>query len=318
LDRIIAAWSIPDAASVWRVAWLVPAALFILSILSGNVWTLSESNNLAFLLTRIFCVTALFAWISMMTGFIHREKDTATARMHEELMLVASKARDQSQTETLRVLETMENARMNAVHAVERILSHVRMGNHDMVRDILRERMAGLEILKQERICDNEAVNALAVYYANLAKADGILVSYKLDIPKQAGQIQNIDLSRIVGNMLENALEACRRVKLNETALASTEVTKEIPATDAPNIRLNAMVQGDMLVLGMRNSFDGQLTARPDGLFVSRKRESGVATGLNSIQAIARKYHGSVKFEATDDIFLTAVRLDMASVLISP
>jgi signal transduction histidine kinase len=295
LDRIIAAWSIPEATPMWRVAWLVPIALFFLSILSGNVWTLDASNSLAFLFTRLCSVTALLTWVNMMTGFIHREQDTASARTREEWMLVASKAHDQSHAETLRVLEALEPARSEAITAVERILTHLDSGDHDAIKEILRDRKANLETMKQERICDNEAVNALAVYYANLAKIDGIEISYKLDIPKQAGHIQNIDLSRIVGNMLENALEASRRVY-----------------NDNKHIRLNAMVQGDMLVFGMQNSFDGQLITRPDGLFVSRKRSNGVATGLSSIQAIAHKYHGSVKFSANNLVFHTLVRLDMA------
>jgi sensor histidine kinase regulating citrate/malate metabolism len=96
--------------------------------------------------------------------------------------------------------------------------------------------------------------------------------------------------------MFENAIEACRLMEYG-----------------AMQIRLQSKISGDMLVFGMNNSFDGEVRRLSDGDYFSRKRESGVATGLKSIRSVAEKYGGSVKFEAVDRVFKTSVRLDMAS-----
>ena len=75
------------------------------------------------------------------------------------------------------------------------------------------------------------------------------------------------------------------------------------------------MLRDDMLVLVMDNSFDGNVEELPDGRYVSRKRESGVATGLSSIQALADRYDGTALFEPEGRVFKTSVRLDMSGFL---
>ncbi len=177
---------------------------------------------------------------------------------------------------------------------VEQILACARTGGKAEISALLRERITGLDVEGTTRLCENGAVNALATYYAAIAQKEGIEISCKLNIPKQAGLVQNIDLSRIVGNMLENAIEACRRMEYG---------TK--------SIRLQSKVTGDMLALGLTNSFDGNFEKTADGRYLSQKRESGIATGLASIQSIASKYDGTAKFEAEGRVFKTSVRLDM-------
>jgi signal transduction histidine kinase len=294
LNRIFTAWSIHEAAPFWKVVWMVPAALYTITMLSGNVLTLTEVNNMPFLLTRILSFGALQTCVVMMIGFMNRAKETAQAKMRKEMMVTTGKAHDQSHADTLAAWESMNIARNDGIRMTEYILTCAKAGSHDEIKGLLRARMAELNTLSPERICENEAVNALAIYYVNKAGKEGIDIVYKLDIPRQIGRIQNVDLSRIVGNMLENAIEACLRMDYG---------TKKI--------RLQSMIAGDMLVLGMRNSFDGDYKVLADGRYVSRKRDSGVATGLASVCSVADKYGGSVKFEAKDREFMTSVRLDM-------
>lgn len=297
LKRLFAAWSGTEAASFWKVVWLIPAALFTLNMLSGTRWNLTAENSMAFLLTRLFGVAALLACCAMMTGMMAQERELAAARMREQMMDAADTARAKSYAQALTAWENTNAARQEALAAVEHILSCVRTGSHDEIAALLGERMEGLALAASGRLCENEAVNALALHYAAVARQEEIKVSFRLNIPRQAGQVQNVDLSRIVGNMLENAIEACRRMEYG-----------------ARRIQLKSMIREDMLILVMDNSFDGAFMQRGDGLAVSRKRESGIATGLSSIRSVANKYGGSVKFEADGRVFKTSVRLDMVGV----
>lgn len=297
LKRLFAAWSGTEAASFWKVVWLIPAALFTLNMLSGTRWNLTAENSMAFLLTRLFGVAALLACCAMMTGMMAQERELAAARMREQMMDAADTARAKSHAQALTAWENTNAARQEALAAVEHILSCVRTGSHDEIAALLGEHMEGLALAASGRLCENEAVNALALHYAAVARQEEIEVSFRLNIPRQAGQVQNVDLSRIVGNMLENAIEACRRMEYG-----------------ARRIQLKSMIREDMLILVMDNSFDGDFMQCGDGLAVSRKRESGIATGLSSIRSVANKYGGSVKFEADGRVFKTSVRLDMVGV----
>jgi hypothetical protein len=297
LSRLFEAWggqTRSQTQAFWKALWLIPLTLCVLTAISGTVYTLSDYNSISFMLSRVFSITALFVCVAMMTDIMNRERETAAARMREELLGTAEKACEKSHAETLKSLENLNTVRIETIAEVKHIITCVKSGRQAEISDLMRDRIAGLDIFSTERVCENEAVNALVTYYSKLARSEGIDVSCKLVLPRQAGRIQSVDLSRIIGNMLENAIEACRLMDYG-----------------AKNIRLQSMITGDMLVFGMNNSFDGNCKSRPDGSFISRKRESGIATGLNSIRSVAEKYDGSVKFEAIDRVFKTSVRLDM-------
>ncbi|MDR0991470.1 MAG: ATP-binding protein [Ruminococcus sp.] len=298
LRKLFAAWGgESQTQSFWKVLWIIPTAMCTLTAISGTVYTLSEKNSISFLLSRILSMTALLTCISLMTDIMNRERETAAAKIRADIMNNTKLQSEKSQAAALSAWESMNTSRDEAIFTAKKIIAYAKGGRHDEITAILRDRIAGLDTLSIVRVCENEAVNAIAVYYANLARGEGIEVSYKLDIPVQPGRIQSVDLSRIVGNMLENAVEACRRMDYG-----------------AKKIRLHSMMTGDMLVFGMNNSFDGDFEIRPDGRYISRKRESGIATGLHSIRSVAEKYDGSVRFEAEDRVFKTSVRLDMAGV----
>jgi hypothetical protein len=307
LRKLFAAWSDANgkytskSQSFWKALWLIPTTFCILTAVSGTIYNLTDENSIFFLLSRIFSITALVICIDLMTDIMNRERKMAAARMKMDIMTTADKALEKSQTDTLTALEKMKNARLETVSAINQIIAFAKSGSHAEIYRLLSERMAQLDTHSLERVCENEAVNALVVYYVTLARNEGIDVSYRLVIPGKCGRIQSVDLSRIIGNMLENAIEACRRMEYG-----------------AKKIRLQSMITGDMLVFGMNNSFDGDFQTREDGGFISRKRDSGIATGLSSIKSVAEKYDGSVKFEAKDRTFSTSVRLDMTGQRGSP
>jgi sensor histidine kinase YesM len=141
-------------------------------------------------------------------------------------------------------------------------------------------------------LCDNFAVSAVAAHYLSLAEADGVKTEARLTVPEKAGRVLAGDLCVIVGNLLENAMEACGRVTGGEKF-----------------IRLNAVTHFDNLVFTVDNSFDGDYTER-DGVFYSRKRE-GEGIGLASVKATAEKYGGALQCGAKGKVFTANVYVNM-------
>jgi hypothetical protein len=295
LRKLFSAWNNDEKTlPFWKALWLIPTTLCVLTAISGTVYNLTAANSLSFLLCRIFSITALIVCIDLMTGIMNRERITAADKLKAELLNTAGEASEKSRADTLQSLKDMQAARAETAATIRQIIGFVREYRHSEITEILRNRTARLDTFTPVRFCDNEAVNALVTYYTAMAENEGIDISCKLDIPRTPGRIAGVDLSRIIGNMLENAIEACRYMDYG-----------------IKKIRLRTAVTGDMLVFGMNNSFDGNVQIRSDGNYNSRKRESGIATGLRSIRSVAEKYNGSVKFEAEDRTFKTMVRLDM-------
>ena len=140
--------------------------------------------------------------------------------------------------------------------------------------------------------CDNPVVNATIHYYIDIAQSYGIRTKLQVVIPKEIA-ISDIDLCLIFGNLLDNAVTACRHVR-----------------TDARFIRLSADLDTPgHLYITMVNSFDGNVCTRNGKYISTKERKSGI--GLASIQATIQKYHGSSNFYTEQHEFISNIMLKL-------
>jgi hypothetical protein len=141
-------------------------------------------------------------------------------------------------------------------------------------------------------LCDNFAVNAVAVHYLDKALGEGIQTDIKLVVPQSIGRIPDNDMCIIVGNLFENAIEACRYVD-----------------QDKRFIKVQSALVKSRLTLVIDNSFDGSYKV-VEGDFFSRKRE-GRGIGISSVRTVVEKYDGALKYEAANGVFLTSLYVKM-------
>lgn len=141
---------------------------------------------------------------------------------------------------------------------------------------------------REPALCENYAVNAVASHYADLARQAGAEVSVQLSVPPELPAALESDLCVIVGNLMENAAEACARM-----------------TGGARFVRVGSHLQHGVLTLAVDNSFEGKLCQK-DGIFLSSKRE-GEGIGTVSVAAVAKKYGGSAQFEEKDGMFQASV-----------
>lgn len=110
--------------------------------------------------------------------------------------------------------------------------------------------------------------------------------------------IRSYDIGIILGNALNNALEACMRLK------------KQEPEAEA-FIRLISFQRGKLLFLRVENSFDGNLIRKPQQEFPLTAKEDKElhGIGLVSIRHVAESYGGTVDWDVRDRVFTLAVML---------
>ena len=144
-------------------------------------------------------------------------------------------------------------------------------------------------------LCQNHAVNSILVHYLILAKQDEIPTKTAINLPDDLGGISEINLCIILGNSLENALEASKHMAKGEA-------------------RIQICIQpiGFMLSITIDNNCDTLALADSKGGFLSDKRdrkESGL--GIFSIRAAVEQYNGIIKFETLQNEFRTSILLPM-------
>ena len=136
--------------------------------------------------------------------------------------------------------------------------------------------------------CENRAVNSIISHYDALCKQEGIHLSLHLTVPERCPHMHDSTLCVIFGNLLENAVEACK-----------------LMATGEPFIKLNSSLQYDLLTITMDNSFNG-LVHMEDDKFLSSKRD-GYGIGIDSIRTVAQKSGGDADFHTEGQVFLSSI-----------
>lgn len=112
--------------------------------------------------------------------------------------------------------------------------------------------------------CQNQAVNGLLQDYAVRAKQDGIAFEARMDLSAHV-PVDDLTLCIVVGNLLENAFEACRRIDGRRF------------------IRIQARWMEDHLMMMVENSYNGQIK-QSGGKILSSKKDGGL--GMLSIRRI--------------------------------
>ena len=139
--------------------------------------------------------------------------------------------------------------------------------------------------------CANYTANILLGYYAEQAKSDGIEFQCDAQIPADLG-CTPVDVCAVLGNAMQNALDACFLQKPGERRCIS----------------LLARMVGHNLTLEINNTYDG-VAVEKDGQFYTRKDGPGHGLGLSSIRRIAELYRGYCAVSRTDRTFTLRVVL---------
>lgn len=128
----------------------------------------------------------------------------------------------------------------------------------------------------------NVSLDAILSAKLSQAKAENITVTVKANVPDKL-TISDVELSIIIGNLLDNAIEACRTVAGERF------------------IRIVISMKGTMLYFSMLNAA-GAKKKKTGALFVTHK--DGVhGFGLRRAETILEEHGGWVKYNSEDGAF---------------
>jgi len=162
-------------------------------------------------------------------------------------------------------------------------------GNIDALKQYLSRVLEQYGQSVTARFCENDVANAVIGGYISIAEEKKIAVSAELDLPGKLG-IDEYELCTLLGNTLENAIEACERIPA------------ESPLFPNRFIKLKSRVEQDRLIIRVENSCMEDPSASPNG-FASSKGASG-GIGLESVLAITDLHRGCMSCEKRGSAFI--------------
>ncbi len=168
-------------------------------------------------------------------------------------------------------------------------------GKRSEISEYLKQYGAVYERLRQLNLSGDPVVDGILEYYLAQVRDESIPMECEVDLPGDSG-LEAMDMTVLLGNCLENALAAQRKLP-----------------PEARRLRVELRAAKSMILLRIQNSCaETDDSGGPkDWKSFARRGDAGRAgVGLSSVDAIAQKYDGSALFQRKDGQFTTRVILN--------
>lgn len=175
---------------------------------------------------------------------------------------------------------------------IQTMKAYLLMGNLDKLASYLNELDTDLTAVDTVIKTGNIMIDAVLNSKISLAKSRGITVDAKAIVPKNLS-VSEIDLSLIIGNLMDNAMEACMKTEKNKRF-----------------IRVYIDILKGQLYIYVMNSTSGKLK-KSGKLYLSTKNQKYHGFGLMRMDKVVDRYQGYVDRQDEEDVFVTEIMLPL-------
>lgn len=317
-----------------------PVILMFLLLLSGKRQSLRPAG--AVLTTAVYFLLSLFLWMlggGAQMEMAHRLREAVLwgGVLVEDLLLLAVegtlffyKKGFEFQTEQFRrelmehqygeiksVYMDMRGWRHDYHNHMQVMKAQLAMGNFAEIQEYLDALEKELDRVDTLVKSGNMMVDAILNSKLSLIRSRKIPLRVKAVVPAQSG-IGEVDLCVIIGNLLDNAMEACLAGKgkdaLRERMAGKAPLNEDDPGENAgerpPFIRIYIGVLKDQLYISVANSSFGKIS-KIGRRYLSTKESKGHGYGLMRIDRIVERYHGYLNRQNEEGAFVTEVMLPL-------
>ncbi len=205
-------------------------------------------------------------------------------------------------------LEQRVKAYINQLHIINQTQENIAIIRHDLKFHIstlhslienqknllaieyLSSMIESINFVDEYAKSGNAEIDAILNYKIYEAKKLQIEVALNLYIPKEMN-IQTFDIIAILGNLLDNAIEATAKLKENK------------------RIEINIEMEKGVLYISIANPFDGELLFKDNTLQTKHKDIENHGFGLKSVKKSIEKYDGTVTIQHQDKKFIVDILL---------
>ena len=177
----------------------------------------------------------------------------------------------------------------NHIGLLRQLLSHTKL---EEAMQYLDELQIPVQEMTETVWTGDETVDYMINSKAAAAKERSVQYQAQVEFPRHTN-LRSVDLCAILGNLLDNAIEAAGQV----------------PEKEKRFVRLTIRRINQMLIIKVENSFSNPPVSR-DGVLTTSKEKNGLhGWGLKSAQTAAEKYDGTVRTSYKDKVFKAVAAL---------
>lgn len=274
---------------------VIPLSTFVIfyGILSVN-YSVMLAPDLKMLLSfgcfcLLFCNTFVFFLFDQLSYLMLKSKEYEKISMKSHL-----------EQRHYKNLEQINDKHKKYIHDMNKYFSTIGIlakeaDNHAIVQ-LLNQIKIDVAGINEETYSENPILNAILIERENTAKMNQISTTVFVEPNLKLSTIRELDLISMIGNLLDNAIEACSRCE-SHPRLLKVQIF---------------MGNRHFLVIQVENTYENQL--QPHGkFFESTKKDKKIehGLGLSKVEELARKYGGILNIEIGKDTFLATLGLSI-------
>ena len=255
----------------WLASIMIPVSTLILEVIIANQTNLTKVEAVGSV-SLLFAVNiiAFYLYDSLAENYIKKSK---LALLQKENELYSRQCEImQSSTEDLQAFRhDMSNQLIILNHLLEE-------GKDEEARrqlDQLSRFIKGKVIYSTS---GNIIIDGLVNYKLQSVASENIKVETEIVVPKQLN-IDIADFVTLLGNLLDNALEALKKVDREQRILT-----------------IKIMFSQERLIGRITNTYCGEIYLKDDKILTSKKEKQKHGYGLSNVEKIIKKYNGYLKF----------------------
>ncbi len=276
----------PSESKVWNYIWVTPLSFFIVWFIytySSHSYLYAEPENPIILTMLVFLEIGSMITYFILLQLLYYESEKSRLEYQEVL--------NQSQYKNLSArIDEARKSRHDVRHHFLVLDTFAKEGYLQGIRDYMdqfSEKQASENVLVY---CEHFATNTLLSYYSEQAKDEGVDFSVKCNLPSEIG-ISNKDLTIVFSNLLENAIQACRKIEAGNKT-----------------VRTVVRYEDAGLTLIVKNTSIAAPQVDKNGRYLSTSH-SGYGVGIESVQTIVNKYNGVMKIDFDGEIVTVSIML---------
>ena len=263
-----------DYSSKSKYSWLL--ILMAFGTVAIGVLTVNDDS------THDYVIAVILLLINLMNFYIYNLEQKSLESQHTLELIETSnnayKTQIQIMNETQKKLRFIRHDFKNHMNKIRNLIQNE---NYQKIQEYLDEMEEAVTVKSEFSKTGNKDVDSLINYELTIAAEFGTEIICNIELPNELN-VTSFDMTVILGNLLNNAVEALRQTE-RKVLIITVKFNKGV-------IRID-----------IENTYDAKYKRKPDG------REHGI--GLMSVKNTLEKYHGSIKTFPEDNKYHTTVVL---------
>ncbi len=275
----------------WNYYWLVPTVFYIIwqyQINGGTKTGLENMRNpynVIFLLIINFGALLIYYMMVKLDGQLAKNLQLEEEQHYRDLELIAFQGLQERMEETRRMRHDLR-------HHIHMVSHYLEEKEYEKLQEYVNSYREFIPDGERIRFCENRIINNILFYFASQAKQLQIDFSVRLAIPNDL-HINDHDITVLLGNLLENAVDACMEQKHSDR-------------------RIIVKGKGDAhsLLFTIDNTCENEIKKNKQGELLTTK-PNGNGIGVSSVKKIVERYNGFFSADKKGDMFCVSFMLNI-------